>query len=445
MKKISLFLLLLTVACGSSKDETDRTLAAPSDLRFEKTDACSGNLYWQDNAPNESGYYVFIILEGTNPGEPSVTLPAGSTSYHFEHLDEDRVYLLGVQAFGEDYALSRLVWCTVPFITPIIDPVDPVDPVDPQPEDPDPNPIDAITFNWTEVSSPAGVRIYETTDPLNGRAFHAWYAIADPKEVNVRVLYPGGGKKATIDKQAEDAGNCLVLVNGGIFGTAPIGFALLDGVQTPWRYIEDDNWAVDKQYWGPDNKLHTVSRGLFGVDQTGTPGVYWSFTPSYGTVRVYDKPIPSVAGEAVQKEADETFPCAPADWQPYNALTCGPVLLQSGRCPITDKKTAKGYWETNYEMWADDIYGVNQLADRTAVGYTADGQVILFICDGRIDASKGANTLEMAQIMKGLGCEGALNLDGGGSTGMWVSGDHINDLTGGNRAVMTTVGFFQKQ
>ena len=95
-------------------------------------------------------------------------------------------------------------------------------------------------------------------------------------------------------------------------------------------------------------------------------------------------------------------------------------------------------------MWADDIYGVDQLADRTAVGYTSDGQVILLICDGRIDASKGANTLEMAQIMKGLGCEGALNLDGGGSTGMWVRGDHINDLTGGNRAVMTTVGFFQK-
>ena len=88
---------------------------------------------------------------------------------------------------------------------------------------------------------------------------------------------------------------------------------------------------------------------------------------------------------------------------------------------------------------------MDTLADRTAVGFTADGKVILFICDGRIDASKGANTLEMSRVMKGLGCVGALNLDGGGSTGMWVKGSgHINDLTGGNRAVMTTVGFFSK-
>ena len=444
MKKISFLLLLLTVACGSSKDETDRSLAAPSDLTIEYVDDWSGVLHWKDNATNEKGYYVFIVEEGETAGEPTATLPAGSTSYRFDMLTPGFNFQLGVQAFGENYAMSRLVWCAEIFASVAYGPVDPVDPVDPQPEDPDPNPIDAISFNWTEVSSPAGVRIYETTDPLNGRAFHAWYAIADPMEVAVRVLYPGGGKKATIDKQAVDAGNCLVLVNGGIFGTTPIGFALLDGEQTPWRYVEDDNWAVDKQYWGPDGKLHTVSRGLFGVDQSGKPGVYWSFTPSYGTVRVYDKPIPSVAGGAVQKEADDSFPCAPADWQPYNALTCGPVLLQNGRCPITNKKTAKGYWETNYEMWADDIYGVDQLADRTAVGYTSDGQVILLICDGRIDASKGANTLEMARIMKGLGCEGALNLDGGGSTGMWVGGEHINDLTGGNRAVMTTVGFFSK-
>ena len=445
MKKISVLaaLLIAVSACGTSED-IDLTIAEPSDLYIEHLGGQYGKtvrLHWKDNAEGEYGYYLFTAGEkGTGTAEPSTTVVSDSDSYTFVFPAQDTTWVLGVQTIGSQYKFSKRVWCKER-VTTYRSPVDPIPGPGP---DPDPNPIEEIIFNWTEVTAPAGVSIYETTDPLNGRAFHAWYAIADPKEVAVRVLYPGGGKKATIDKQAEDAGNCLVLVNGGIFGTAPIGFALLDGEQTPWRYIEDDNWAVDKQYWGPDNKLHTVSRGLFGVDQTGKPGVYWSFTPSYGTVRVYDKPIPSVAGEAVQKEADETFPCAPADWQPYNALTCGPVLLQNGRCPITNKKTAKGYWETNYEMWADDIYGVDQLADRTAVGYTADGQVILFICDGRIDTSKGANTLEMAQIMKGLGCEGALNLDGGGSTGMWVSGEHINDQTGGNRAVMTTVGFFSK-
>jgi len=434
--------LTLSSCIGESGVIKLLSLDNPDALVVTQTGSNSARLNWRDNCSEESCYYVFqskgtIVL----PLEPLATLPANSQSYEFNGLEPNSDYFLGVQAAVEkDNRLSDLIFAAV-YRTP-----HPEDP--PTEEDPDPNPIDAISFNWTEVPSdglPAAIKIYKTDEPLSGRPFNAWYAIADPKEVNVRVLYPGGGNKATIDQQAEGEGNCLVLINGGIFGSAPIGFALLDGVQTPWRLVEEDNWAVDKQYWGPDGKLHTVSRGLFGVDRSGKPGVFWSFTPSSGTVRVYEKPIPTVAGGAVQKEADDTFPCAPANWQPYNALTCGPVLLQNGRCPITDKKTSKGYWETNYELWADDIYGVKQLADRTAVGYTPEGKVILFICDGRIDASKGATTLEMAAIMKGLGCEGALNLDGGGSTGMWIAGKgHINDLTGGDRPVMTTVGFFSK-
>lgn len=448
---ILLLLLPLLLSCGEPRQPEPETLPDPSDVSFEYVDDWSGILHWKDNATNEKGYYVFIVQEGKTASAPTATLPAGSTSYSFGMLTPGFDFMLGVQAFGDNNAMSRLVWCPKIFATIAYAPEDPEVPDDPDdPEDPqveDPNPIEAITFTWTEVTDldlPGTVRIYKTEDALGSRPFHAWYAIADPKVIDVRVLYPGNGSKATIDKQAADAKDCYVLINGGIFGTAPIGFAIIDGEQTPWRYIADDNWAVDKQYWGPDSKLHTVSRGLFGVDTDGVPGVYWSFTPTHGTVRVYDQPIPSVAGGPVQKEADESFPCPPADWTPFNAITCGPVLLQNGRCPITDQKTSMGYWQTNYELWADDIYGVAQRADRTAVGCTADGKVILFICDGRISASEGATTLEMAAIMKGLGCVGALNLDGGGSTGMWAAGAHLNDLTGGNRAVMTTIGFFER-
>lgn len=449
MKKISFLLLLLSVACGSSKDDNDRTLADPSDLRIEAgSDHLSGTLFWTDNAPNESGYYVFIV-EGTGTaGEPTATLPAGSTSYSFDGLAYDMSYRFGVQAFGKDYAMSRQVWYPELFMTPT------TEPVDPQPEDP--NPIEAIRFHWTEVSDlglPAEVKVYKTEDPLNGRAFNAWYAVADPTEVDVRVLFPGKGVTRTLDAQAEAAENCLVLINGGIFGSTgePIGFAIADGTQTPWREVPGDGYTEypDKQAWGavPNsayNRLHPVSRGMFGVDHSGTPGVYWSYTPEYGSVYVYDEPLPTVAGGAVHPEGSATYPCDAAEWTPYNALTCGPVLLKDGRCPINNKKTTQGYWETNYELWADDIYGVDQRADRTAIGYTADGKVILLVCDGRITASQGATTLEMAAIMKGLGCTGALNLDGGGSTGMWAGGHHLNDLTGGNRPLVVTVGFFSK-
>ncbi|MDE6779195.1 MAG: phosphodiester glycosidase family protein, partial [Alistipes sp.] len=51
---------------------------------------------------------------------------------------------------------------------------------------------------------------------------------------------------------------------------------------------------------------------------------------------------------------------------------------------------------------------------------------------------------EAAAILKAIGCVDALKLDGGGSTAMVVCGEHVNDLTGGNRPVVTTVGFFRK-
>lgn len=436
------FLLPMLLACSGPANKS-LTLAAPTDVSARAISATEAVLNWTDNADGENGYYVF-----SSGVQPVASLPAGSTSYQFADLEPEKTYIFGVQAFGKDGVLS-LKATAEPLVMPAVEP-------EPQPDpdpDPDPQPDDAIRFNWTAVSVaglPETVKIYKTTDQLEGRAFNAWYAIADPTEVNVKVLYPGNGGKATIDSQAESAGNCLALINGGIFGTAPIGFAILDGVQTPWRYVAEDNFSVDKQYWGavPGSayeQLHYVSRGLFGVDASGVPGVYWSYTPEYGTVYVYDQPIPTVSGEEKKPEGSTTYPCTPANWTPYNAITCGPVLLQGGKCPINAEKNSSGHWLTNYELWADDIYGVNTLADRTAVGFTAEGKVILFICDGRITASKGANTLEMSRIMKGLGCVGALNLDGGGSTGMWVKGaGHLNDLTGGNRAVMTTIGFFAK-
>lgn len=57
---------------------------------------------------------------------------------------------------------------------------------------------------------------------------------------------------------------------------------------------------------------------------------------------------------------------------------------------------------------------------RTAVGLKADGRVILLTVDGRNDRSAGMSLFELRKIMKWLGCTSAINLDGGGSTTLWV-------------------------
>jgi len=58
---------------------------------------------------------------------------------------------------------------------------------------------------------------------------------------------------------------------------------------------------------------------------------------------------------------------------------------------------------------------------RSAVGIKADGKVILLTVDGRQENAAGMSLFELTKVMKWLGCTSAINLDGGGSTTLWVA------------------------
>ena len=63
---------------------------------------------------------------------------------------------------------------------------------------------------------------------------------------------------------------------------------------------------------------------------------------------------------------------------------------------------------------------------RTAVGYTANNNLIIVTVDGRESSSVGMTLLELANFMKSIGCYNAMNLDGGGSTVLYVNGHVVN-------------------
>lgn len=63
---------------------------------------------------------------------------------------------------------------------------------------------------------------------------------------------------------------------------------------------------------------------------------------------------------------------------------------------------------------------------RTAVGYTADNHLIIVTVDGREKASVGLTLNELANFMRSIGCYNAMNLDGGGSTVLYVNGHVVN-------------------
>ncbi|RVU28485.1 phosphodiester glycosidase family protein [Streptomyces antnestii] len=69
---------------------------------------------------------------------------------------------------------------------------------------------------------------------------------------------------------------------------------------------------------------------------------------------------------------------------------------------------------------------LDERAPRTLAGIRADGTLLLVVVDGRTSASVGATLREAATLVAGLGARSALNLDGGGSSTLVVSGRLAN-------------------
>lgn len=59
---------------------------------------------------------------------------------------------------------------------------------------------------------------------------------------------------------------------------------------------------------------------------------------------------------------------------------------------------------------------------RTAVGIKNNGDIILLVVDGRHENSAGMSLPELQKTLTWLGCKDIINLDGGGSTTLWVDG-----------------------
>jgi exopolysaccharide biosynthesis protein len=65
---------------------------------------------------------------------------------------------------------------------------------------------------------------------------------------------------------------------------------------------------------------------------------------------------------------------------------------------------------------------------RTVVGKRSNRRIVLLTLDGRTDQAMGMTLYETAELMKLLRCKDAVNLDGGGSTTMWISGKPFNGV-----------------
>lgn len=82
--------------------------------------------------------------------------------------------------------------------------------------------------------------------------------------------------------------------------------------------------------------------------------------------------------------------------------------------------------EVFVDITAQKLGAIGGRNPRSAIGYTADNNLVLVAVDGREGSSIGMTLMELASFMKSIGCTNAMNLDGGGSTVMYVNGQIVN-------------------
>ena len=92
----------------------------------------------------------------------------------------------------------------------------------------------------------------------------------------------------------------------------------------------------------------------------------------------------------------------------------GPGLVIDGEISVEEGEEVKRAQVTN---------------PRTAFGVISPLHFLFVVSDGRTDENVGLSLLELAGLMKDLGCETAYNLDGGGSSTLWFNGRIINHPT----------------
>jgi len=124
---------------------------------------------------------------------------------------------------------------------------------------------------------------------------------------------------------------------------------------------------------------------------------------------------------------------------PQNINLNGAILIRTSNEMYAVKKMPNSWFDSHSEY--DDILvtgpllmedgSLNNLPEtslvvnkhpRTAFGAINSRKVILLTVDGRAAEAAGMTLKELAEFMLLLRCKEAINLDGGGSTTMWING-----------------------
>ena len=142
------------------------------------------------------------------------------------------------------------------------------------------------------------------------------------------------------------------------------------------------------------------------INRTRPPGLKWAVSDSLINAAVVLRKDHSLV---LEHASPEQF-YEKSDKEAFGMVT-GPLLIKDS---IPQRLPDKSFTHKRHP--------------RTCVGITRES--IIFICiDGRSDQAAGMSLIEVQDFLLDLGCSDAINLDGGGSTSMWIMEKGILNVT----------------
>lgn len=126
-------------------------------------------------------------------------------------------------------------------------------------------------------------------------------------------------------------------------------------------------------------------------------------------------------GQTIRYDVALHQQAAPPDCELLNALGGGPRLLPE----LTSVQ--EGFWHVVDGQIRRDPLGIERPNARSAAGITDEGDILLVMVAQRPEApaNSGMTLPELADFLKSLGAEQAVNLDGGGSTSFYIDGEMV--------------------
>lgn len=136
-------------------------------------------------------------------------------------------------------------------------------------------------------------------------------------------------------------------------------------------------------------------------------------------------------------------------WLSHSRYSGALIITTKGQIVIEKKGSYKGY--TANRKYDDVLITGHLLMDdgakvplkdepfvtkrhpRTCLGMISKNKMILVTVDGRFEQADGMNLNELTDLMISLGCKEAINLDGGGSTTMWLADQGVVNMPSDNK------------